>query len=88
MQYHITKEQGQQIKRDYNFIVGNTYTVKGKELLVTQISVLDVPASEYCNVAVDFDIIDSSFLPTMLLDLFCQEVDIPFNIKNYGTPMP
>ena len=82
--YYITKEKGQQIKRDYNSLVGKTYNVKGTELKVTQISVLDMADSEYCNVAVDFEVMHDSFLPTMLIDLFCQEVGIPFNIKNYA----
>lgn len=82
--YYITKQKGRQIQRDFNFIVGKTYKVKGSDLRVTQISVLDMTDSEYCNVAVDFEIMCGSFLPTMLIELFCKEVGIPFNIKNYA----
>jgi hypothetical protein len=82
--YYITKENGLRIKQDYSSIVGKTYNVKGAELKVTQITLLDLPESEYCNVTVDFEIVHGSFLPTMLIELFCQEVGIPFNIKNYG----
>lgn len=87
MMYKLNKEQALQIKKDYSYIEGKTYTVMGKPLRVAAIVVNELPDSDLCNVTVDFDIIHSNFLPSMIIELFFEEVGIDFNLANYGTPM-
>jgi len=79
----LNLEQAQRICNDFQYLVGNQYNIAKTRLTVSLIEVKELDTKNGFTVVVFFDIIYGSFEPFYIIDRFCQDFDIEFNLGQY-----